>query len=139
MCSLVLDKTFFEVDLSFFLKVQRSCFRTQWKLPPRKLPLNKLSRKKIATYENCPLWKYPPMKVPPSENRPLENCPQENYPQKIIPRKLPPMKVATIVVRNWKLLPCSPYVVMKNKAWWAVWWSWVSWKCRCPAMLYNNH
>ena len=59
----------------------------------------------------------PTLKFPPSENRPLENCPQENYPRKLTPRKLSPMKVATIVVRNWKLLPCGPYVIMKNKAW----------------------
>ena len=75
--------------------------------------------------ENCLLWKYPAMKVSPSEN-----CPQENCPRKLTPRKLSPMKAATTAVRNWKLLPCSPYVVMKNKAWWGVWWSWVSWKYR---------
>ena len=75
---------------------------TPWKIAPRKLrPM------KIAPYENTHLWKFPPLKIPPSENRPLENCPQEKSPQKINPRKLPPMKVATIVMRDWKLLPCS--------------------------------
>ena len=104
-------------------------------LPPEKLPPIKFSPR------NCHQWKLHPMKIltyesphplkfPPSENRPLENFPQENYPRKLIPRKLSPMKVATIVVRNWKLLPCDPYVIMKNKAWWPVWWSWVSWKYR---------
>ena len=72
----------------------------QWILTSRKLP-----PMKIPSYESSPLWKLPS-------------------------RKLSPMKTASTAVRNWKLLPCSPYVVMKNKAWWGVWWSWVSWKYR---------
>ena len=90
------------------------------KLPPRKLP-----PMKIAPYENTHLWKFPPLKFPP-----LKIAPKKITPTKLTPRKLSPMKVATIVVRNWKLLPCGPYVVMKNKAWWPVWWSRVSWKYR---------
>ena len=73
------------------------------KIAPRKLPPQKLPPQKTSTYENFALWKYPPMKVPPYENSPLWKSP----PWKLPPRKLPPMKVATTVVRNWKLLPCS--------------------------------
>ena len=92
----------------------------QWKLPSRKL-----SPMKIPTYESSPLWKFLPLKIVP-----LKTVPKNITPRKLTPRKLSSMKVATIVVRNWKLLPCTPYVVMKNKAWWPVWWSWVSWKYR---------
>ena len=83
--------------------------------PPRKLP-----PMKIAPYENTYLWKFPPLKIAP-----LKITPKKITPRKLTPRKLSPLKVATIVVRNWKLLPCGPYVVMKNKAWWPVWWKYV--------------
>ena len=63
------------------------------KIAPRKLP----APQEIATYENCPLWKFPPLKI----------APLKIAPRKLTPRKFSPMKVATIVVRNWKLLPCS--------------------------------
>ena len=88
-------------------------FKVVWLPGSVKIASQKIVTQKIATYENCPLWKYPPMRVPPSENfpsenRPVENCLKEKYPQKINPPpKLPHMKAATIVVRNWKLLPCS--------------------------------
>ena len=90
----------------------------------------KIAPQKIATYENCLQWKYPPMKVPPLKIVPLKIAPKKITPRKLTPRNLSSMKVGTIVVRKWKLLPCSPYVVMKNKAWWPFWWSWVSWKYR---------
>ena len=69
-----------------------------WKITPRKLSLPQ----EIATYENCPLWKFPPLKIAP-----LKIAPKKITPRKLTPRKLSPMKVATTVVRNWKLLPCS--------------------------------
>ena len=100
-------------------------FSAPWKLPPEKFPPRKLPPMKIAPYENTHLWKFPPLKIAP-----LKIAPKKITPTKLTPRKLSPMKVATIVVRNWKLLPCGPYVVMKNKAWWPVWWSRVSWKYR---------
>ena len=92
----------------------------------------KIASQRIATYENTHLWKFPPLKIPPSEDPPppLKIAPKKITPRKLTPRKLSSMKVATIVTRNWKLLPCSPYVIMKNKAWWPVWWSWVLWKYR---------
>ena len=72
--------------------------------PPENCPLKncpqKIASQKIATYENCLQWKYPPMKVPP-----LKIAPLKISPRKLTPRKFPPMKVATIVVRNWELLP----------------------------------
>ena len=96
----------------------------------------KIAPQKISPYENCPLWKYLPMKVtplwnfPPLKITPFKTAPKKDTPGKLTSRKLSPMKVATIVVRIWKLLPYGPYVAMKNKAWWPVWWSWVSWKYR---------
>ena len=83
------------------------------KISPQKIASWKIAPQKIATYENCPLWKYPPMKVPPFENSPIwKSPPWKLPPKKITPRKLTsrkfsPMKVATIVVRNWKMLPCN--------------------------------
>ena len=103
----------------------------QWKLTPRKLPPEKLLPRNFPP-ENCYLWKFPPLKsLPPSlKIPPLKIAPKKITPRKLTSRRLSPMKVATIVLRNWKLLPYGPYVVMKNKAWWPVWWSWVSWKYR---------
>ena len=86
-----------------------------WKLPPIKIP----------TYENFPLWKSSPLKIAP-----LKIVTKKITTRKLTLRKLFPIKVATIVLRSWKLLPCNPDVVMKNKAWWPFWWSWVSWKYR---------
>ena len=103
-----------------------------WKIVPRKFsprelpPIKTAPPMKVPTYESSHLWKSPP---------PLKITPKKITPRKLTQRKLSPMKVATIVVRNWKLLPCSPYVVMKNKTWWPVWWSWVSWKCTYPFNL----
>ena len=77
------------------------------KISPQKIASWKIAPQKIATYENCPLWKYPPMKVPPLKIVPLKIAPKKTTPRKLTPCKLPPMKVATIVVRNWNLLPCS--------------------------------
>ena len=88
------------------------------KLSPRKLPPRKLSPIKTAPYENCPIWKCPPLKIDP----------KKTTTRKLTLRKFSFMKVATIVVRNWKLLPRRPYVVIKNKVWWPGWWSWVLWK-----------
>ena len=68
----------------------------RWKLSPRKLP-----PMKIASSENTHLWKFPLWKFPP-----LEMAPLKIDPRKLTPRKFPPMKIATIVVRNWMLLPC---------------------------------
>ena len=95
------------------------------KLPPEKFPPRKLPPMKITPYENTHLWKFPPLKFSSSENRPLENCPQ-----KINPKKIVRYESYHHSREKLKLLPCSPYVVIKNKAWWPVWWSWVSWKCR---------
>ena len=120
------------------------CQRLSENYPPENCPVKSCTQKippqKIATNQNCSLWKYPAIKVPTSENPPLKIAPLKITPKKITPRKLTqrklsPMKVATIVVRNWKLLPCSPYAVMKNKTWWPVWWSWVSWKYTYPFNL----
>ena len=86
--------------------------------PPENYHLWKLPAMKIPTYESSLLWKFRPLKI----------TPLKIIARKLTPRKFSPMKVATIVARNWKLLPCSPYLVMKNKAWRPVWWSWVSWK-----------
>ena len=108
-------KVFHEVS-SWLLKITVSTFITfyyeaPWKLAPRKLapeklppelPHRKLPPKKISPYENTHLWKFSPLKIAP-----LKNAPKKNTPRKLTPRKLLPMKVATIVVRNWKLLPCS--------------------------------
>ena len=70
--------------------------------PPENCHLWKLHPLKIPTYESSPLWKFSPLKIAP-----LKFAPKKITPRKLTPRKLPPMKVATIVVRNWKLLPCS--------------------------------
>ena len=86
------------------------------KIAPQKIGPWKIAPEKIATYENTYPWKFSLMKFPLSENPPL----------KILPKKITPRKL-TETERNWKLLPYGPYIVMKNKAWWPVWWSWVSW------------
>ena len=88
------------------------------KIVPQKIGPQKISPWKTAPPENCHLWKLPPMKIPAYESSPLWNFPplkiaplkiahKKITPTKLTPRKLSPMKVATIVVRNWKLLPCS--------------------------------
>ena len=96
------------------------------KFLPRKFPPRKSPPMKIDPYENTHLWNFPPLKTAP-----LKIALKKIITRKLTPRKLSPMKVATIVVRNWNLLPSGSCVVMKNKAWWPVWWSWVSWKYRC--------
>ena len=117
--------------LKNFLKNWELYFIRTWRLglsenfPPENCHLWKLPPMKIPTYESSPLWKFPPLEIAP-----LKIAPKKITPRKLTPIKLSPMKVATIIVRSWKLLPCNPYVIMKNKAWWPVWWSWVSWKYR---------
>ena len=112
-----LQTKYFFVNYFFLYKLKTS-LGAPWKLPPRKLPPEKLPPRKfpprklppmkIAPYENTQLWKFLPLKIPPSENRPLENCPQKINPKKIAPSEsLNNFQFPTIVVRNWKLLPCS--------------------------------
>ena len=101
-----LQTKYFFVNYFFLYKLKTS-LGAPWKLPPRKLPPEKLPPRtfpprklppmKIAPYENTQLWKFLPLKI----------APLKIAPRKLTPRKFSPMKVATIVVRNWKLLPCS--------------------------------
>ena len=77
------------------------CKTAPWKLPtPENCPL------KNCPPENCHLWELPSMKIPTYESFPLWKFPPKLPPRKLTPRKLSSMKVATIVVRNWKMLPC---------------------------------
>ena len=90
-------------------------FRSR-KFHPEKLPPRKLSPMKIVPYENTHVWKLMPMVVPPSENPPLNVNPKKIVTYEI-PNFPPPIN---IVMRNWKLLPYGPYLVIKNKTWWPV-------------------
>ena len=71
---------------------------------------------KVSSYENPPL-KIAPKKITPQKINPKKIVPSKSFPPPPLINKKLITKIATTVMRNCKLLPYGPYVVIENKAW----------------------